>query len=618
MASVTITDFAGLSAALQNTDIDEIILGADIIYTTGTGIAVTKSNRTVVIDGTDPVDPGIRHSITDNNTTNGLYGIYVPAISITGAFGLTVRNIRWYGRNYYGITYIVESAYNLNTTLTIDNVYYDGPQMVHNRNGITVLKDSQIFIGSYNSTVCPFQECAETRVLEIQGVTAVNSQATTASTCFWLCQATASFTVAENASFTLSAPNTYMFYIDGGMASMLFGANSVTSVSTYEGMFLTTAATTHTSSTFTIDTGASLTVRQSTRITGVGAIKFNSAFTMNEGSRLDLQVTATGNCPLLKGEASSAVQFNNPKSVILYNHSSNVFGFDAAGNSLTITAELINFWQTASAPAVAGSLDDAPLRAWATADGSNITVNAAMSASAMTSVTSNVSEITAATLNLFACQTLAMGNMVFDVDYVNDSGAFVGKGEPDAALRAVYDTNTIDGTADPDGAIDIVLSPAPALGEEIVLSANKNFLTKSMKVEATASVFISGLSDSIKFKTLVAPSYKSYIRRDDGGGTYIEVTDGRPSGGAWYLYAVTDGQMISGIETLGDILIHKNSDDTILTTVKKLVYTGQWTSPGAVTKITWQDVEGVLLKPVQGEAYAGGDYSATITWTIEY
>ena len=135
MAQKTVNTFAELKAAVEDTTTDEVILAADITFENGIKIPTTK--KTLSIDGNG-------HTVTDMNSTAAINALYVPAGF--GTAEITVKDVVWSGRNYYGVVCVYDDSANSGVSVLLEKVKYNGPQMIYNRYGITTVKNCDVTI----------------------------------------------------------------------------------------------------------------------------------------------------------------------------------------------------------------------------------------------------------------------------------------------------------------------------------------------------------------------------------------------------------------------------------------------------------------------------------------
>ncbi|WP_049596049.1 autotransporter outer membrane beta-barrel domain-containing protein, partial [Yersinia aldovae] len=135
---ITVTDQAGLSAALSNGSYDKIILGADIALTQV--LTVNMASQNVVIDGN-----GLYGLTVANTVTNGL------AVS-SGTGTLTLQNMsKIDSANYYSMVYLTGGSTAVN--VVYDNIGYLGSSQLIFMGGNGGVTNSVMTFGNILSDV---------------------------------------------------------------------------------------------------------------------------------------------------------------------------------------------------------------------------------------------------------------------------------------------------------------------------------------------------------------------------------------------------------------------------------------------------------------------------------
>lgn len=617
MAQKTVTTFAELKSAIEDSTTTEIRLANDIVFSSG-GIQIPRNKGNISIDGAG-------HTITDYNSGAYTDTIYFPP-SAGAAVTATIKNAVWNGRNYYGVLCVYDSANNNNVTTVLDNIKYKGPQFVYNRNGITRIKNCTVSIEK-NGSVGNSQELCEGNRIIIEGKVSVTSQ-TSSTSVMWFPYAGSAFTVEEGASFTLQALSTYMWYTDtAAKPVMIFKKNSLTELTVKSGLFYSYGTGAHIASSFTLEKGASFKAVSSAG-GGVPIFKCAGAFSMDSGSSFQLISPNSGSSPLMYFANTATLTFQSPKSVLLYDNGANIFSFQsgssAAPNTLNITAKMINLWTAAKTPyASAGGFDDKPASAFFKSGyASEITATVTASSSAVLGVKTNIVSgdngypMNASTFNILNAKVLSMGDIDLAISAVTDiSDAVTGTTAPSAAVRAVYPTQTLTGTAAETGSYTLPLPARLAVDTKVTVSANRYFLTKSLSTVVTGSVSVTHLTD-LEFYGFAVPYHRSIVKRIDPDW-YIEVTDTRKGGGDWYLYASLKLPLQSENRQLDNVLtFYENGIKQILSDTPVLIKHGVSASVPAVTRVSWTEAEGLLLTVLPEYLYASGHYTANISWFV--
>ena len=248
MATKTITSFTEFKSAVEDTETNEVILAADITFESGIRIPLTK--KTLTINGEN-------HKITDMNSSAASSALYVP--TGFGTSTVTVKNVTWSGRNYYGMVCVYDETANAGVSLVFENVKYNGPQAVYNRYGSTTVKNCDITIEK-NGSSASAQEFCETNRLILAGTTTINCLSTSGSV-MWFAFANAEITVEADAVINISAPNTYLIYSDtAAKPKLTFKHGSSTVINVKNGLFYAAGTGAHIASSCLIEHDASLSV----------------------------------------------------------------------------------------------------------------------------------------------------------------------------------------------------------------------------------------------------------------------------------------------------------------------------------------------------------------------
>lgn len=621
MAAITVNNFMELRNAIADTVSTEIYLGQDITFTASGGALIPRTKGDIVIDGNG-------FKITDYASSAFGDTIRVASSSAT-PMTVTIRNIVWNGRNFYGIIGMENGSSTANVTLVLNNVQYTGPQAIYHRQYITRVINSDFSIEKIGSVGSNPQEFGEVNSIFFSGTVTINSFSDSDSV-IWFLNSGAAFNVEENARLTINAPNTYMFYIDSTAArpNMIFAANSVTKINTQHGLFFDGSTTLHMAATFKVAQGASFSAVQAARNGSVPAFKCRDSFTMEEGSFLLLAMPSSGTSALMYFPLRIDLSFNNPKSVILYNNGGRLFSFgagtSASPDTINIKAELINMWTAAKTPFEdAGKFDDTPASAFSKADGSYITATAYTTTAATSSVTSNIVSgdkgfpMSTANFNVMQARVMSMGNVNISLNDISDaSAAITGVTESLANVKAFYGSTTVSGRADDTGAINLPVSSIPA-DTIVTFASNWNFLIKEIQTTVAGSVRITHLTDLV-FKSFAVPYKRGVVKRKDTNW-YLEITDTRTVPSCdWYLYASIPAPLSSGSDTLDNAMTYNiGTYVDIMSDTPVLIRQGTWSSPvPKITRIEWEELEGFLLRVNPDFVYNYGRYTTRLDWDI--
>lgn len=209
-----------------------------------------------------------------------------------------------------------------------------------------------------------------------------------------------------------------------------------------------------------------------------------------------------------------------------------------------------------------------------------------------------------------------MGKLFLSVDSLTDqSTAITGLTNSNANIQVEYLDQTKTTTANSYGSYTLDLENKIAINTPVKISANTKFLTKWLTITVDGSVAITSLS-SLNFKTFTSQSNQSVIFRQNPDWN-IQVTDIRVQGGNWYLYAYILSPLTSSDNNLKDILIYKKDDaEYVLSKTPQLVYTVKSEESPQTTLVTWENIEGFLLKLETSKTYPSGDYQTEILWQV--
>ncbi len=615
MAQKTVTDFAQLKSAVEDSETTEILIDGDITFSGGIKIPIAKKSLTI---------DGGGHTITDNNSSAYTDAIYVP--SGAGSLSVTVKNAVWNGRNYYGVVCVYDDTANANVITTLDNITYTGPQMIYNRYGTTIVKDCTVSIEK-NGASASSQEFCEGNRLVLSGKVTLTS-ATTGTAVIWFPFAGSAFTVEDNADVTITALSTYMFYTDSAAKPVFkFGANSTTKITVKNGMFYASGTGAHIATSCDIGENATLRV-EATANNGVPLFKCINSFTVQENGSVFLIMPIKGNSPLLYFSTAAKLTLTSPKNVLFYSNGAKIVSFAtgsaSAPNSATLSANQINGWTTAKTPYdSAGGFDDMPSIATRKKDGSNVEITQTLSSSAALSVQSNIADgdegypVTTANFDLTKLSVLSLGAIPLSVDKVTDISTVVsGATDPNASVEYVDSLQSVSGKADDEGVFSVALTQKPKVGDVATIRANANFLTTSTTVTVQGSVSITSLPD-IPFGAIAVPKNSATPKRIDPNWQLV-LTDTRPQGGSWQLYLVLQSPLQSGGNVISNAVTFTDDTSTsVLTEERILVKQGTSQTSGTIP-VSWQEAQGVLLNLSDTEIYEKGEYFATLAWVAEF
>lgn len=610
MATANVSNFAELKAAIEDATSTEITVTGDITFSGGAKVNTSKGS--VVIDFAG-------HTVTEVSTLSFTNTIYVA--STTSVVSVTAKNAVWSGKNYYGVIGVYDG--NTNTTITLENIHYIGPQFVYNKNGVTNIKNCSVTIDKNESSTNAQEFCEANRV-NISGTVSVTSNATSDAV-IWFTGANAALTVAENSTFEVSAGSTYFLYTDVSPV-MLFEHNSSTKITTKSGLFYASGSSTHIAASFTLEENASFIASKYVSNT-VPLFKCVSNFTLKSNSTFRLYSEVISSTALMYFGQAANINITSPQNIVLYNRGGNIFSFNtgstASPNTINISTQMLRLWNIAKSPlSDAGGFDNPPTTEYYKESyAQNVDFTIKTSSSQLLSVDNNLVEgdtgypITTSAFKFLTSNVISMGKMTLSVNEITDqSDSISGLTNSNANIKVEYLDKSSLVSANTYGSYSLDLDSPLEIGTSVKVLTNKDFLTKWLSLTVDGSIAITSLSD-LKFKTFTSKSNQSLIFRQDPDWT-IEVTDSRTQGEDWFLYAYILNPLSSGENSLDDVLIFKkDNSEYVLSETPLLVYSGKRTQDAQVTKISWQDIEGFLLK-LQDISYSPGDYQTEILWKV--
>ncbi len=606
MATIQVSNFAELKAAIEDTTSTEITATNDITFSGGIRVNITKSNLTIDF---------ANHTVTDNISGSFTDTIYIA--STTNTISVTVKNAIWNGRNYYGVVGVYDG--NTNSSITLQNITYTGPQCVYNKNGITNLRDCNITLDKGTGSTAPQEFCEANRV-NVFGNVKVTSNSTS-NAVIWFTNVNAALTVEENAVFDVTALSTYFLYTDVSPA-LLFKQGSKTTINTKSGLFYNTSSSSHIAASFLLEENASFVAYKQSANT-VPLFKCLSSFSVNKNATFQLFSLASGTAALAYFAQAANITFNSPKNVVLYNNGGNVFSFQTGTttnpNTININAEMLRLWANATTPiSNAGGISDTPTSEYHKAEylsNLNLTIkntNSQLISTENNLTTGDVGYPVSTSFPFLTSKVISMGSVSLSAIQPTDiSTQIAGTTDTNANLLLEYLSKSESQTADSTGAFSIPLSEQLTKGSTIRLTSNKQFLTKTITLTVQGSLSISRL-DALNFYSFVTTPNLEIVKRANPNWS-IEVKDTRSDGQNWYVYAYIQNPLTSGSNKLENSLVFK-SDDNIqpLSDSPILIHTGAWQADKTLTEISWQENEGFLLQLSPTSTYVQGNYSTNL------
>ncbi len=606
--AVSVSSFAELKTAIEDSSTTEIIATNDITYSGGIKVNVAKPSIVIDFGG---------FNVYDNNNQSLSDTIYVP--STTNNISVTVKNAIFSGKNYYGIVGV--NSGNTNTTIELVDITYTGPQFVYNKNGITKINNCTVTLSKNESSTNP-QEFCEANRLFISGKVNVISESTTDST-IWFTGTNASLTVEEGAQFYVNASSTYFLYTDVS-PDLLFKAKSSTTIYTNKGLFYASGSSTHIAKSFTLEENASF-VAYKTQSNSIPMFKCLSNFTLNENSTFNLYSEVISSTALMYFGQTANININSPKNVVLYNRGGNVLSFatgsQSSPNKININAEMLRLWNVALYPLEDASANTPTSEYYKKDYSQNLSLQATASSSAILTAENNLESgdtgypITTAIKLISSC-VVSMGTIPLIVNEINDKTTMIsGSTFPQSNMTVEINGKSETFLSKANGSFGYSLTDTLSAGDSIKITTNRQFLTKTLSFDIDGTLSITTLPP-LKFLSITKnPSQDLILRQNDDYS--IVVTDTRLSGGDWYLYAYISQPLSSNNSNLEDALIFKSNNTTsILSKTPILIYSGKWNENQKTTTISWNSVEGLLLSLDKNQTYESGNYKTQIMWQL--
>ncbi|QIK69833.1 hypothetical protein G7062_05785 [Erysipelothrix sp. HDW6C] len=208
---VYVTNFAELKSVIINQPtVDSIVLGGDIQFPTNGGITIPANRVSFVIDGKDPFT-GINHTINEGRVSGTLVAFAITS-TMPSEFTMEIKNANIYGQSYYGTVYVADSIRNVNIAYT--NVYYNGPQMIFNRNGRLTL-DTVSIESAATGYAAEAQEIGEINSVLYKGVNLIKFERTNGYGMFQFTGNQPTSTAAENSKTKISTNRFYLSKFNG-------------------------------------------------------------------------------------------------------------------------------------------------------------------------------------------------------------------------------------------------------------------------------------------------------------------------------------------------------------------------------------------------------------------
>ncbi len=608
--SIIVYSFDELKGVLTTTnDYTTVYLGSDI-QMQSSGIQIHASKTELTIDG-QPPGTTERHVLKDYASLSATAAINIRQ---NGLQHLTVRNLEMQGLNHYGpfVVYMNISG----VTITYENVEYRGPQLAYNRAGTIEIKNSKIDIVSVSTT--GGQEVAEAAKVFLEGNVAINHA--NSNSVFWLGSSDASLTIRAGANVIVNG-DVYFIYADVGAPTVTIenGANFelyVKQVLTYG---------THQLQSFSIQENARFVYRQSSSI-NYASIRIQSQMIVEKNATLDMQRPSGSKALIEMTSANAAVTFDQPMRIKLANAQYAPIVFSRSG-TLTMNTSTINLWRSLQ---LEDQMQNMPDYIWNKNNTEPLTVSANFTQAVPSSLTSNlqsedpiVDPLNTSTFNLSAARVLALGQYRLTGDATTKS--VYGFTEPNADLKATYDSKNLAGLALSDGSYSIKFDdPLPEVGSRIVVLSHNNFLKARQFVQVVdntnAVLRFANIPENLEFVKSSIPAVTTMVARVIPNWT-ISIWDGRGVGSTWRLDASIDHPLQAypngSLQTLPNALVFVDSSLNVfpLSSAALPIYYGTTTSTPQ-TDLVWPDNQGFLVQLRPGMGHAGETFQTQISWQL--
>lgn len=479
-ATTVVNSFEELKSALENDNgITDITLGSDI--TLSSGIKINPSKTAISINGDN-------HTLTEIRT--GITGtIYIS--DTNGTTDVTLKNINFDGKNYYGPINIDDSVYGV--TLNYENISYRGPQLVHNIHGFANFSGTnKIDIVTNGTDSDPGQEIFEGLGVTISGnFTATHEGQLDSAFWFGLGNDERPFlNIKDNATVTIDILSNTMFYVDNSDTHPLditIGNAAQFDIKTNRELFRLG----HAGNVNLLDNSNTTITRNSNMSTEASVSLDNSNFKVEPTASLNIVHSPETQASIFKARNNSLIDFDTAKDIDLKtNATSRVF--DAQNTKFNVNTSTLEAWH-ASDDTNPTYENNTPLKAelqFGITDVSLITSN-------QLDILSHWDIINTNRLKLSGEDTTAPGKPVLNDDLTDKSTSFIGTAEPGSTV-AIYSENGTQittGIADKDGNFNIVIPEGTNL-----VAGDKYYATST-----DSSGNISDPSDLVTVKDITAP-----------------------------------------------------------------------------------------------------------------
>lgn len=592
--TVVVYDYNELKTVLEgNNTYNLVYFGADI--TLDGGIILNPAKTSLTIDGTYD---NVRYTYTDYNSTN--YNQTILLTNTPTSMNITVQNIDVIGRNYYGVICVYDATGFSNVVVNYININYTGPQLAFNPYSSLNIINCNIIIQA--SSASSANEVAETRNVTLGGTTNINSSAT-GNSIFWFRNVVGGvypyLNVMPNANITTA---TGMGYDNSHLTGKIL-----------------------------IDNNAILNIKQNQQFGSAATWCINNELKMNSGSSLKMVSDYTGstsNYCILFSTTSSALNLNNPKSVVLYNKSASAI-YSSSTIPYMLNISQYNRWTAVTPYLSAGDIYDIPTYSWYKLENVNNLVMSGNITSSTTTISStnltSAEESQLPNLSNFLInntRVLSIGRPSLSINPITDlTTDITGVTSPGADVRISYDGNDYYVQADSNGNYIYTYSTPLPIGTEISFVSNvaNSFLYRFRTVEViyAGDLSIVSATNQVIFSTTSFQTTPYLCNRVSP--LKVVVNDSRIIPTVWNLYAFINQELTNEKgRVLTDGLVYVDNIDnmTVLSETPTLVYTSDGVTTGEID-VEWPDNEGILLQLNVVPIVKDTVYQTDINWHLE-
>lgn len=610
--TVSVDNFLELKDVLEGTNnYLYIYLNGDITLTSGIRINASKTN--LIIDGTYN---NVRHKFIDMKSTSASNTINIAYPSIVS---VTVKNMDITGYNYYGVIYVPESNTYSKTVVEYNNITYVGTQICFNPWGLTRFIDSNITIQDSYSVG---NEIAECNRIELGGTCEFNHNST-GNTAFWFRNTNPQLNVLAKANIKFTSSKRELFYGTSDL-DITIGNGAYFEVNAYNGMAYGTFSTKN----FVLGENGTF-ILNKTNYNGSYATWYSSgSITVNENSTFkvinNFNNIVSANYNIYFNSSNGALNFNNPKKVVLFNkigniiYASNVIPFNFNFSRINLFDKVVDFNAEVN-------INTLPTYSWYKDSLSSI--SGTFNASSVTITSSNFTEEELQGLpdlknfNFVNKRILSIGTFNVRINAIGDeSNKIGGKTLTDGFVLIRYNSDSASVTANNDGDFSHDLTEFLSIGTEVNFDFKEAndliYVTKKVVVVYSGDLIIESATEDIVFETnpistnpVICPKLEDIV---------IVVSDTRIDSTSWKLYASIDNELTSNNgDVIKDGLIFVSGDNKyLLSENPTLIYQEEDFATNKTSTITISKNEGILLQ-INDYIKANETYTTSIKWNVE-